>query len=132
MKKILVINCGSSSLKFQLYNVEGEKYEVVSKGITERIGQENSVLKIAYGDNPKQQFMEPMPTHSEAIKVVFKYLLNGALNSMDELSAVGHRVVQGGDIFKGSVLITDQVIADIESLSDLAPLHNPAHVLGMR
>ena len=132
MKKILVINCGSSSLKFQLYNVEGEKYEVVSKGITERIGQESSVLKITYGDGPKQQFFEKMPTHSEAIKVVFRYLLDGALKSMDELSAVGHRVVQGGDIFKESVLITDKVIEDIESLSDLAPLHNPAHVLGMR
>ena len=100
MEKILVINCGSSSLKFQLYNVEGEKYEVVSKGIAERIGQDNSVIKIAYGDSPKQTINETMPTHSEAIKAVFKHLLNGALNSMDEVSAVGHRVVQGGDIFK--------------------------------
>lgn len=132
MKKILVINCGSSSLKFQLYNVENDNYEVVSKGIAERIGQENSVIKIQYGDSPKQEHLMPMPTHSEAIKGVFKFLLNGALKSMDELSAVGHRVVQGGDIFKESVLIDDKVIACIEELSDLAPLHNPAHVLGIK
>lgn len=132
MKKILVINCGSSSLKFQLYNVENDNYEVVSKGIAERIGMENSVIKIQYGDSPKQEHLMPMPTHSEAIRGVFKFLLNGALKSMDELSAVGHRVVQGGDIFTQSVLIDDKVIADIESLSDLAPLHNPAHVLGIK
>lgn len=132
MEKILVINCGSSSLKFQLYNVDGENYEVVSKGIAERIGMENSVIKIQYGDSPKQEHLMPLPTHSEAIKGVFGFLLNGALKSMDELSAVGHRVAQGGDIFKGSVVIDDKVVADIASLSDLAPLHNPAHVLGIK
>lgn len=132
MKKILVINCGSSSLKFQLYNVEEDKYEVVSKGIAERIGLENSVIKIQYGNSPKQQHMINMPTHSEAIRGVFDLLLNGALTSMSELSAVGHRVVQGGDIFKQSVLVTDEVIEQISSLSDLAPLHNPAHVLGLK
>ncbi|MBQ8481774.1 MAG: acetate kinase [Alphaproteobacteria bacterium] len=132
MKKILVINCGSSSLKFQLYNVEGENYEVVSKGIAERIGMENSVIKIQYGNNPKQAHEIAMPTHSEAIRGVFDLLLNGALKSMDELDAVGHRIVQGGDIFKESVLVTDKVIEQIASLSDLAPLHNPAHVLGLK
>lgn len=132
MKKILVINCGSSSLKFQLYDVEGENYDVVAKGIAERIGAENSVLKIQYGDSPKQTHDVLMPTHSEAIKSVFEHLLNGALNSMDELSAVGHRIVQGGDIFKESVLVTDKVIEQIAGLSDLAPLHNPAHVLGIK
>lgn len=132
MKKILVINCGSSSLKFQLYNVEGEKYEVISKGIAERIGIENSAIKIQYGDGPKQQHQMPLPTHSEAIKGVFNLLLKGALKSMDEVDAVGHRVVQGGDIFKESVLVTDEVIDKIAELSDLAPLHNPAHVLGLK
>ena len=132
MKKILVINCGSSSLKFQLYNVEGESYEVVSKGIAERIGLENSFIKIQYGDSPKQQHQMPLPSHSEAIRGVFDLLLNGALKSMDELSAVGHRIVQGGDIFKESVLVTDEVIEQIAGLSDLAPLHNPAHVLGLK
>lgn len=132
MKKILVINCGSSSLKFQLYNVEGENYEVVSKGIAERIGMENSVIKIQYGNSPKQVHDIAMPTHSEAIRGVFNLLLNGALKSMDELDAVGHRVVQGGDIFKESVLVTDEVIEQIAALSDLAPLHNPAHVLGLK
>ena len=132
MKKILVINCGSSSLKFQLYNVEADNYDVVAKGIAERIGENNSFLKIQYGDSPKQTHDVVMPTHSEAIKSVFSYLLNGALNSMDELSGVGHRVVQGGDIFKESVLVTDEVIEQIAGLSDLAPLHNPAHVLGIK
>ena len=132
MKKILVINCGSSSLKFQLYNVEGENYEVVSKGIAERIGMENSVVKIQYGNSPKQAHEIAMPTHSEAIRAVFDLLLNGALKSMDELDAVGHRIVQGGDIFKESVLVTDTVIEQIAGLSDLAPLHNPAHVLGLK
>ena len=132
MKKILVINCGSSSLKFQLYNVEGENYEVVSKGIAERIGMENSVVKIQYGDSPKQVHEIAMPTHSEAIRAVFDLLLHGALKSMDELDAVGHRIVQGGDIFKESVLVTDEVIEQIAGLSDLAPLHNPAHVLGLK
>lgn len=132
MKKILVINCGSSSLKFQLYNVEGEKYDVVSKGIAERIGMENSVIKIQYGNEPKQLHNISMPTHSEAIRGVFDLLLHGALNSMDELDAVGHRIVQGGDIFKESVLVTDEVIEQIAALSDLAPLHNPAHVLGLK
>ena len=132
MKKILVINCGSSSLKFQLYNIEGDKYDVVSKGIAERIGMKNSVVKIQYGDGPKQVHEISMPTHSEAIRAVFDLLLNGALKSMDELDAVGHRVVQGGDIFKESVLVTDEVIEQIAALSDLAPLHNPAHVLGLK
>jgi len=132
MKKILVINCGSSSLKFQLYDVEGENYEVISKGIAERIGEENSVIKIQYHDEPKQQHNVYMPTHSEAIREVFALLLNGAIKSMDELSAVGHRIVQGGDIFKESVLVTDEVIEQIAGLSDLAPLHNPAHVLGLQ
>ena len=132
MEKILVINCGSSSLKFQLYNVEGEEYTVVSKGIAERIGQPNSVIKIQYGSNPKQEHNISMPTHSEAIRGVFDLLLNGALKSMDEVTAVGHRVVQGGDIFKESVLVTDEVIEQIAGLSDLAPLHNPAHVLGLK
>ncbi len=132
MKKILVINCGSSSLKFQLYNVESENYEVVSKGIAERIGMENSVVKIQYGNSPKQAHEIAMPTHSEAIRAVFDLLLNGALKSMDELDAVGHRIVQGGDIFKESVLVTDEVIEQIAGLSDLAPLHNPAHVLGLK
>lgn len=133
MKKILVINCGSSSLKFQLYDVEGKNYNVVSKGIAERIGLPNAFIKIQYGeDGEKQKHNLDMPTHSEAIKGVFHYLLSGALTSMDDLTAVGHRIVQGGDIFKTSVIITDKVIEQIESLSDLAPLHNPAHVLGIR
>lgn len=132
MDKILVINCGSSSLKFQLYNVEGENYDVVSKGVADRIGIDGSFVKIQHGENPKQEHMVAMPTHSEAIKAVFKYLLDGELKDMSEITAVGHRVVQGGDIFKESVLIDDDVIAKIDGLSELAPLHNPAHILGIK
>ena len=132
MDKILVINCGSSSLKFQLYNVENNQYNVVSKGIAERIGQTNSILKYQHTGSDKKEELINMPTHAEAIKDVLKCLLNGALKNLEELSAVGHRIVQGGDIFKGSVLINDTVIEQISDLSDLAPLHNPAHVLGIK
>jgi acetate kinase len=132
MKKILVINCGSSSLKFQLYNFDGTDYDVICKGVADRIGLPNAFIKIQYGEGEKQKHEIDLPSHSEAINNVFKLLLNGAIGSMDELSAVGHRIVQGGDIFKESVLVTDDVIAQISGLSELAPLHNPAHVLGMK
>ena len=132
MEKILVINCGSSSLKFQLYNIENNQYNVVSKGIAERIGQANSILKYQHTGADKKEELINMPTHAEAIKDVLGCLLNGALQNLEELSAVGHRIVQGGDIFKGSVLINDTVIEQIADLSDLAPLHNPAHVLGIK
>ena len=132
MEKILVINCGSSSLKFQLYNIVNNQYNVVSKGIAERIGQANSILKYQHTGADKKEELINMPTHAEAIKDVLGCLLNGALQNLEELSAVGHRIVQGGDIFKGSVLINDTVIEQIADLSDLAPLHNPAHVLGIK
>ncbi len=132
MKKILVLNSGSSSLKYQLFNVDGEKYEVLAKGIAERIGLENSVISIKIGDGEKVKKMIDMPTHNEAIEAVINLLLDGVIKSMDELSAIGHRVVHGGEKFNQSVLITDEVIKTVEELSDLAPLHNPANLLGIR
>lgn len=132
MKKILVLNSGSSSLKYQLFNVEGDKYDVVAKGVADRIGISGSNVEIKFPDGTKRKREVELPTHNEAINEVITELLNGALKSMDEIDAVGHRIVQGGDIFKNSVLVTDTVIDQIEELAELAPLHNHAHVLGIR
>lgn len=132
MKKILVLNSGSSSLKYQLFNVDGDKYDVVAKGVADRIGISGSFVEIKFPNGNKRKREVSLPTHNEAINEVITELLNGALNSMSEIDAVGHRVVQGGDIFKNSVLVTDTVIEQIENLAELAPLHNHAHVLGIK
>ena len=132
MKKILVLNSGSSSLKYQLFNVDGDKYNVVAKGKADRIGIHGSFVEIKITNGEKRTREVALPTHNEAIEEVTKELLNGALTSMEEIDAVGHRIVQGGDIFKNSVLVTDTVIEQIEELSELAPLHNHAHVLGIK
>lgn len=132
MKKILVLNSGSSSLKYQLFDVEGDKYNVVAKGVADRIGINGSVVEIKFPNGEKRKREVALPTHNEAITEVIAELLNGALTSMDEIDAVGHRIVQGGDIFKHSVLVNDTVIDQIEELSELAPLHNHAHVLGIK
>ncbi len=132
MKKILVLNSGSSSLKYQLFGVDGDNYEVIAKGLADRIGIDNSFVTIKIGDNDKITKNVDLPSHQEAIREVFALLLNGALNSMSELAGVGHRVVQGGSIFKESTFVTDKVIEQIDELSALAPLHNPAAVLGLK
>lgn len=132
MKKILVLNSGSSSLKYQLFNVEGDKYDVVAKGVADRIGINGSFVEIKFPNGEKRKREVALPTHNEAINEVIAELLNGALTSMAEIDAVGHRVVQGGDIFKNSVLVTDSVVDQIENLAELAPLHNHAHVLGIK
>lgn len=131
MEKILVLNSGSSSLKYQLFNVDGDKYDVVAKGNAERIGIDGSFVSIKIGNNEKIVKELPLPSHQEAIREVLDLLLNGALKNLSELSAVGHRVVHGGEIFKESALVNDNVIAQIDELSALAPLHNPAAVLGL-
>ena len=131
MKKILVLNSGSSSLKYQLFDVEGDNYNVLAKGVADRIGINGSFIDIRLTGQDKRKREVAIPTHNEAIVEVIKELLNGALNSMEEIDAVGHRVVQGGDYFKNSVLVTDEVVEKIEELSELAPLHNHAHVLGI-
>ena len=132
MDKILVLNSGSSSLKYQLFNVDGGNYEVVAKGLAERIGIDGSFVSIKIGDGEKIVKEIALPTHQEAIKEVFALLLNGVLKSMDELSGVGHRVVHGGEYFDRSVLVTDEVVDRIAELCTLAPLHNPAALLGIK
>lgn len=132
MDKILVLNSGSSSLKYQLFNVDGGNYEVVAKGLAERIGIDGSFVSIKIGDGEKIVKEVALPTHQEAIKEVFALLLNGVLKSMDELSGVGHRVVHGGEYFDRSVLVTDEVVDRIAELCTLAPLHNPAALLGIK
>lgn len=131
MKKILVLNSGSSSLKYQLFNVEGDNYEVLAKGVADRIGIHGSFVTLKIGDDKKTKEVE-LPTHTEAIREVLNLLLSGPLHSMDELSAVGHRIVHGGETFKSSAIVTDEVIEEIAELSELAPLHNPASVAGIR
>ena len=131
MKKILVINAGSSSLKYQLFNVEGSKYEAVAKGIAERIGTDGANITLKIGEN-KQTKNVLMPTHTEAFQEVINFLLSGPLKSVEELSAVGHRVLHGGEIFKTSVKVTENIIAQLESLINLGPLHMPANISGIR
>ncbi len=129
--KILVINAGSSSLKFQLINMDGE--EVIAKGICERVGAEKGGFELKTAKGKLEQEVT-MKNHTEAFLVVKEALTQGeykVIDSLSEIAAIGHRVVQGGAIYKESTLITDEVIKGIESLCDLAPLHNPAHIQGI-
>ncbi|MBR5420504.1 MAG: acetate kinase [Lachnospiraceae bacterium] len=130
---ILVINCGSSSLKYQLIDSESEK--VLAKGLAERIGIEGSRLTHSPAGKDKVVTEQPMPDHSVAVKMVIEALTDkehGVIASLSEIGAVGHRVVHGGEKFDRAVLINDAVIRDIEELSSLAPLHNPANLIGIR
>lgn len=130
--KILVINCGSSSLKYQLIDIEKEK--VIAKGICDKIGQRGG-LHGYYAGDVKMENKIDFPTHLEAIKSVLEVLIDeeiGVIKELTEIEAVGHRIVQGGDVFKGPEIVTDEVIDKIDSLSELAPLHNKAHAIGLR
>ena len=130
---ILVINCGSSSLKFQLIDSETEK--CIAKGICERIGIEGSQITYTPAGGEKEQTVTPMPDHTEAIRLVLEALTNektGVVKSLDEIGAVGHRIVHGGEKFAASTIITDEVMKAIEECNDLAPLHNPANLIGIR
>ena len=130
--KILVINCGSSSLKYQLFDMNGEK--VIAKGICEAIGTDISHTKGSTFDGRSFDKNIDIPNHRFAFNVVKDALISGdckVLNSLTEIGAIGHRVVQGGDLFTESVLVTDKVIEGIKSLIPLAPLHNAAHVTGI-
>ena len=128
---VLVINCGSSSLKFQLINAETEK--VLAKGLCERIGIDGRLTyQPAGGEKEKSDLA--MPTHTEAIQFVIDALTNektGVVKSLDEIRAVGHRLVHGGEKFASSVVITDEVKKAVEECNDLAPLHNPANLIGV-
>ena len=130
--KVLVINAGSSSLKYQLIDMDGEK--VIAKGICERVGTPESCISFKTPDGQKVEYDAPMSNHTEAFAAVKYALTEGEYKVIDDISeigAVGHRVVQGGSLFNKSVLINDKVIADIESMNDLAPLHNPANIMGI-
>ena len=130
---ILVINAGSSSLKYQLLNPETQ--EVLAKGLCERIGIDGKFTYKPTGKEAVKGADVAMPTHSEAIQTVLNALVdpaNGVIGSMDEIGAVGHRVVHGGEKFASSVLITDEVMAAIEECNPLAPLHNPANIIGIK
>lgn len=129
---ILVINCGSSSLKFQLINSESE--QCIAKGLCERIGIEGSQITYTPAGGEKETKVTPMPDHTEAIRLVLEALTGektGVVKSLAEIGAVGHRVVHGGEKFAQSVIIDDEVLRAIEACNDLAPLHNPANLIGI-
>lgn len=129
--QILVVNCGSSSLKFQL--IDSETESVSASGLCERIGLDGALTYKKNGEKYEKEIT--LPDHSVAIQVVLDTLLDseiGVLQSLSEINAVGHRLVHGGEKFSSSVVITEEVIREIESCNDLAPLHNPANLLGVR
>ena len=131
--KVLVLNCGSSSIKYKLYNMDDES--VLAQGGVERIGIDNAFIKVKLPNGEKKQIMADLPTHKEGVSLVFQCLLDpefGAIKSLDEIDAVGHRIVQGGDKFNKSVILTKQVEEGIEELCDLAPVHNAGHLKGIR
>ena len=131
--KVLVINCGSSSLKYQLIDMATE--ESLAQGLVERIGIEGSVLTQKVEGKDKYIVKEEMKDHKDAIRLVLAALVdenNGVIKSMDEISAVGHRVVHGGEKYKESVVINEEVKANIEECFKLAPLHNPANMIGIK
>lgn len=130
---ILVINCGSSSLKFQLIDSETEKW--IAKGLCERIGIDGSQLTYTPAGGTKEETVTPMEDHTEAIRLVLEALTNketGVVKELSEIDAVGHRIVHGGEKFAASTIINDEVIQAIEACNDLAPLHNPANLIGIR
>ena len=131
--EILVINCGSSSLKFQLINSENER--VLAKGLCERIGIDGSAITYESVNCQKNTKQADMPTHNEAISTVLAELTDkntGVIKDMSEVKAVGHRVVHGGEFFSKSALVTEDVINKIEQCNYLAPLHNPANIIGIK
>lgn len=131
MSKTIAINAGSSSLKWQLYQMPNE--EVIAKGIVERIGLNDSIFTIKYGNDEKYEEIVDINDHDVAVKMLLDKLIElNILASYDEITGVGHRVVAGGEDFKDSVVIDDEVLAKIEKLAELAPLHNPANAMGIK
>ena len=131
--KVLVINCGSSSLKYQLIDSDTEK--MLAKGNCERIKIDGSFITHQTTGKDKVVFESPMPDHSAAVKLVIDKLTDkevGAISDLSEIGAIGHRVVHGGEKFAGSAVINDEIIKAIEECSELAPLHNPANLIGIR
>lgn len=129
---VLVVNCGSSSIKFQLFDMPEQR--VIAKGMVDRIGNEGSALIYEHGDE-KVKLEKPAPDHDAGMELILKALVdpdNGVIKDINEIKSVGHRVVHGGEAFTGSVVINDEVIASIEKVADLAPLHNPPNLTGIR
>lgn len=130
MAKIIAINAGSSSLKFQLFEMPSE--EVITKGIVERIGLRDSIFTISV-NGEKNKEVTDIPNHEVAVKILLDKLTTlGIIKSLDEIEGIGHRVVHGGEEFSDSILITEEVLQKIDQLSELAPLHNPANLTGIR
>ena len=130
--KILVLNCGSSSIKYALYNMDTK--EVMTSGGAERVGLDGAFVKVKLANGEKKQIMHDIPEHTEGVKFIFSLLTDpeiGVIKALNEIDAVGHRMVHGGEKFNKSVLLTDEVLKVFEECSDLAPLHNPANLKGV-
>ena len=131
--KILVLNCGSSSIKYALYNMDDKS--VMTSGGAERVGLEGAFVKVKLPGGEKKQIMHDIPEHTEGVKFIFSLLTDpeiGVIKDLKEIDAVGHRMVHGGEKFNKSVLLTEEVLKTFEECSDLAPLHNPANLKGVR
>ena len=129
---VLVVNCGSSSLKYQLVNMENE--EVMAKGLVEKITLPDAQLTHKW-NGQKKEIVQPIPDHKVAVKLVLDILTDkdcGVIKSMDAIDAVGHRVVHGGEEFASSTLITAEVMKALERCSAMAPLHNPPNIIGIK
>ncbi len=130
--KILVLNCGSSSIKYQLFNIETK--EVLAKGGIEKIGLEDSFLKFNFPNGEKETIKTAIPEHTTGVRLIIDVLTSekyGVVKSISEIDAVGHRMVHGGEKFSASTLLTDEVLRDFVACNDLAPLHNPANMKGV-
>ena len=130
--KILVLNCGSSSIKYALYNMDDQS--VITSGGIEKIGLPDSFIKLKTADGNKVKIEESIPEHTRGVEFIFECLTKGeyaVLGSLNEIDAVGHRMVHGGERFNKSVLLTDEVMAEFAKCNDLAPLHNPANIKGV-
>ncbi len=131
--KILVLNCGSSSIKYALYNMDDKS--VMTSGGAERVGLDEAFVKVKMPDGTKKKVMHDIPEHTEGVKFIFSLLTDpeiGVIKSLDEIDAVGHRMVHGGEKFNKSVVLTDEVLKTFEECIDLAPLHNPANLKGVK
>ena len=131
--KILVLNCGSSSIKYALYNMDDKS--VMTSGGAERVGLDEAFVKVKMPDGTKKKVMHDIPEHTEGVKFIFSLLTDpeiGVIKSLDEIDAVGHRMVHGGEKFNKSVVLTDEVLNTFEECIDLAPLHNPANLKGVK
>ena len=130
MTKIMAVNAGSSSLKFQLFEMPEET--VITSGIVERIGMDDGIFTIKYNGEKKTTTC-PIPDHQVAVEMLLKALVDeGVVTELKEIDAVGHRIVHGGEYFSDSAVVDDDVVAKVEELCELAPLHNPAHLIGYR